>query len=55
MAEKMLSRRTLDHPIDLKEGTEGLWGPIYPMSQYQLDVRAEYLADMIKQGKIVHS
>jgi len=25
------------------------------MSQYQLDVLAEYLAEMLKQGKIVHS
>jgi len=54
-AEKIPPRRTFDDAIELKEGAEAPWGPIYPMSQYQLDVLAEYLAEMLKQGKIVHS
>jgi len=53
--EKIPPRRTFDHAIELNEGAEAPWGPIYRMSQYQLDVLAEYLPDMLKQGKIVHS
>ena len=54
-AENIPPPRTFDHSIDLKEGAEAPWGPIYPMSQYQLDVLAEYLAEMLKQEKIVNS
>ena len=49
----MPPRRTFNHPIDLKEEAKAPWGPIYPMSQYRLDVQAEYLAYMLKQEKIV--
>jgi len=53
-AIKIPACRTFDNPINSKEGAKAPWGPIYPMSQYQLNVLAEYLADMLKQGKIVH-
>ena len=33
----MPPRRTFDHAIELKEGAEPPWGPVYPMSQYQLN------------------
>jgi len=54
-AESIHTGRTFDHPIDLKKGAEAPWGPIYPMSQYQLKALAAYLPDMHKQGKIGHS
>jgi len=54
-AEKLPERRTFDHAIDLKRGAEPPWGPIYPMSAYQLDTLDKYLKEMLKQGKIVHS
>jgi len=54
-AEKLAERRTFDHAIDLKPGAEPPWGPIYPMSAYQLDTLDKYLKEMLKQGKIVHS
>ena len=54
-AEKLGPRRTFDHAIDLKPGAEPPWGPIYPMSAYQLDTLDKYLKEMLKQGKIVHS
>jgi len=54
-AEKLAQRRTFDHAIDLKPGAEPPWGPIYPMSAYQLDTLDKYLKEMLKQGKIVHS
>jgi len=54
-AEKLAERRTFDHAIDLKPGAEPPWGPIYPMSAYQLDTLVKYLKEMLKQGKIVYS
>jgi len=44
-----------DHAIDLKEGSEPPWGPVYPMSQYQLNTLKTYLDEMLAQGKIRHS
>jgi len=54
-AEKLAERRTFDHAIDLKLGAEPPWGPIYPMSAYQLDTLDKYLKGMLKQGNIVYS
>ena len=48
-------RRTFDHAIDLKEGATPTWGPIYPMSAYQLEELNKYLCKMLAEGKIVHS
>jgi len=36
-AEMLAPRRTFDHAIDLKDGATPPWGPIYPMSAYQLE------------------
>jgi len=54
-AETLAERRTFDHAIDLKPGALPPWGPIYPMSAYQLDTLHKYLKEMLKQGKIVDS
>jgi len=52
----MLSpRRTFDHASDLKDGATPPWGPIYPMSAYQLEELNKYLHEMLAEGKIVHS
>jgi len=51
----MPPRRTFDHAIDLKEGSEPPWGPVYPMSQYKLNTLKTYLDEMLAQGKITHS
>jgi len=51
-AEKLAPRRTFDHAIDLKPDTQPPWGPIYPLSQKQLEALRKYLDDMLKQGKI---
>jgi len=50
--EKLAPCRTFDHAIDLKPNTQPPWGPIYPLSQKQLEVLRKYLDDMLKQGKI---
>ena len=54
-AEMLAPRRTFDHAIDLKEGATPPWGPIYPMSAYQLEELNKYLCKMLAEGKIVHS
>jgi len=51
----MPPRQTFDYAIDLKEGSEPPWGPVYPMSQYQLNTLKTYLDEMFAQGKITHS
>ena len=48
-------RRTFHYAIDLNEGATPPWGPIYPMSAYQLEELNKYLHKMLAEGKIVHS
>ena len=54
-AEMVAPRQTFKHVIDLKEGVTPPWGPIYPMSAYQLKELNKYLEKMLAQGKIFHS
>ena len=54
-AEMLAPRRTFDHAINLKERATPPWGPIYPMSAYQLEELNKYLCKMLAEGKIVHS
>jgi len=53
--EMRAPRRTFDHAIDLKDGATPPWGPICPMSAYQLEELSKYLHKMLAEGKIVHS
>jgi len=41
--------------IDLKEGSKDLWGPIYPLSEIELQTLREWLKEMQKTGKIRRS
>ena len=54
-AEMLAPRRTFDHAIDLKQGATPPWGPIHPMSAYQLEELNKYLCKMLAEGTIVHS
>ena len=54
-AEKLGSRRNFDHAIHFVPGAVPPWGPIYPMSAYQLGLLDQYLKKMLKQGKISES
>ena len=54
-AMMLAPRWTFDHPINLKEGAEPPWGPIYLMSAYQLDELNKDLKRMPAPGKIVDS
>jgi len=54
-AEMLAPRRTFDRAIDLKDGATPPWGPIYPMSAYQLEELNKYLQKILAEGKIVYS
>jgi hypothetical protein len=52
MADALLPHRTFDHAIDLKDGTDPPWGPIYALSTVELKALHEYLDEMLRTGKI---
>jgi hypothetical protein len=51
-SENLPPHRSFDHAIDLKEGTDPPWGPIYALSEKELVALREYLEEMLKTGKI---
>ena len=44
--------RSFDHAIDMVEGKEPPWGPIYALSEKELEVLRTYLTDILTSGKI---
>jgi len=44
-----------DHEIRLKESEKPPWGPIYPLSETELEKLREYLKEMLQTGKIRRS
>jgi hypothetical protein len=54
-ADALPEHTIYDMKIDLKEGTTAPWGPIYPLSEAELEVLREYLKEMLRTGKIRHS
>jgi len=51
-AKMLAPLRTFDHGINLKDGAELPWGPIYRMSADQLNEPDKYLKRMLAEGKI---
>jgi transposase InsO family protein len=53
-AKELPRHRPWDHAIDLVEGADPkkLWGPIYALSERELQVLREYLDEMLATGKI---
>ena len=54
-ADALPEHRPYDCKIDLKEGITAPWGPIYPLSEEQLQTLQEWLKEMEKAGKIKRS
>jgi len=54
-AEALTAHRPYDCKIDLKEGETAPWGPIYPLSEYELQTLREWLKEMLRTGKIRRS
>ena len=54
-ADALPKHRSYDHEIRLKEGETAPWGPIYPLSEVELETLQEWLKDMLRTGKIRRS
>jgi len=54
-ADTLPEHRQYDCKIDLKEGSTPPWGPIYPLSESELQALREWLKEMGKTGKIRRS
>jgi len=54
-ADRLPEHRPYDCKIDLKEGATAPWGPIYPLSEIELQTLREWLKEMEKTGKIKRS
>jgi hypothetical protein len=54
-ADALPEHRSYDHEIRLKENTVPPWGPIYALSEAELEALREWLKDMLRTGKIRRS
>jgi len=54
-ANALPQHRSYDCRIDLKPGSTAPWGPIYPLSEVELQTLREWLKEMEKTGKIKRS
>jgi len=54
-ADALPEHRPYDCKIELKDGTMAPWGPIYPLSEVELQTLREWLKEMEKTGKIRRS
>jgi len=54
-ADKLPEHRPYDCKIDLKQDAMAPWGPIYPLSEVELQTLREWLSEMEKTGKIKRS
>jgi len=54
-ADALLEHRPYDCKINLKEGETAPWGPIYPVSQVELQTLREWLKEIERTGKIRRS
>ena len=53
--DELPPHRSINHAIDMVEGKEPPWGPIYALSEKELEVLRTYLEDMLRSGKIRRS
>ena len=51
-SDELLPHCSFDHAIDMVDGKEPPWGPIYALSEKELGVLREYLDTMLASGKI---
>jgi len=54
-ADALPEHRPYDCKIDLQEGSTAPWGPIYLLSEVELQTLREWLKEMERTGKIKHS
>jgi hypothetical protein len=51
-AKRLPGQKPCDHAMDLKQGKNLPWGPLYALSEKELEVLREWLTEMLKTGKI---
>jgi len=54
-ADALPEHKPYDCKIDLQEGSTAPWGPIYPLSEIELQTLREWLKEMERTGKIKRS
>ena len=54
-SDELPPHRSFDHAIDMVEEKEPPWGPIYALSEKELEVLRTYLNDMLHSRKIRRS
>jgi len=54
-ADALPKHHPYDCKIDLQKGSTARWGPIYPLSEVELQTLREWLKEMERTGKIKHS
>jgi hypothetical protein len=52
LADKLPDHKPYDHAIDLKDGEQPPWGPMYPLNETELQALPDYLKEMLELGKI---
>jgi hypothetical protein len=52
LADKLPDHKPYDHAIDLKDGEQPPWGPMYPLNETELKALRDYLKEMLELGKI---
>jgi hypothetical protein len=55
LADKLTDHKPYDHAIDLKDGEQPPWGPMYPLNETELQALRDYLKEMLELGKIRRS
>jgi hypothetical protein len=52
LADKLPDHKPYDHAIDLKDGEQPPWGPMYPLNETELQALRDYLKEMLELGNI---
>jgi hypothetical protein len=51
LTDKLPDYKPYDHVIDLKDGEQLPWGPMYPLNETELQALWDYLKEMLELGK----
>jgi hypothetical protein len=52
LTDKLPDHKPYNYVIDLKDGKQPPWGPMYPLNKTELQALWDYLKEMLELGKI---
>jgi hypothetical protein len=52
LADKLPDHKPYDHAVDLKDGEQPPWRPMYPLNESELQALRDYLKEMVELGKV---